>query len=208
MPGAIIFATRRISPRFCRSARTARAMPGYWTLTATRRPSCSRARYTWPIEAAANASGLELGEHVLERLLRGRTRSPCASPRTTRAAPSRAAPRASPRAARATSGGSAPVSTNEATWPIFIAAPFICPSTSRMRSAVCSCRCWPRPGGLLRAGEVGGAARRRSAPPGRRPGRRAAPCGAAGRSGSSSFSRATCSPRYRPATVRITAAGV
>ena len=32
-------------------------MPGYCTLTATRVPSCSVARWTWPIEAAANASG-------------------------------------------------------------------------------------------------------------------------------------------------------
>ena len=75
------------------------AMPGYWILTATRRPSCSRARYTWPIDAAANASGsnsantsssgsLQVGldhlAHLLER---------------ARAAPSRAAWRASPRAA-------------------------------------------------------------------------------------------------------------
>ena len=56
IPGASTFATRRSIPRFCTSARTALTMPGYWTLTATRRPSCSRARYTWPIDAAANAS--------------------------------------------------------------------------------------------------------------------------------------------------------
>ena len=39
----------------CRT-RTAAATPGYWTLTATSRPSCSRARYTCPIEAAAIGS--------------------------------------------------------------------------------------------------------------------------------------------------------
>ena len=33
------------------------------------------------------------------------------------------------------SGGKAPVSMNEATWPTFIAAPFIWPSTSRICSA-------------------------------------------------------------------------
>ena len=38
------------------SARTAAATPGYWTLTATSRPSCSVARYTCPIEAAAIGS--------------------------------------------------------------------------------------------------------------------------------------------------------
>ena len=43
-PGAIRFISRRIIPRFCMSARTAAATPGYWTLTATTRPSCSRAR--------------------------------------------------------------------------------------------------------------------------------------------------------------------
>ena len=35
---------------------TASATPGYWTFTATARPSRVRARCTWPIEAAANAS--------------------------------------------------------------------------------------------------------------------------------------------------------
>ena len=43
-PGAIRFSSRRIIPRFCMSARTAWATPGYWTLTATSRPSCRRAR--------------------------------------------------------------------------------------------------------------------------------------------------------------------
>ena len=41
---------------------SASATPGYWIFTATSRPSSSFARCTWPIEAAANASGLELGE--------------------------------------------------------------------------------------------------------------------------------------------------
>ena len=39
-----------------------RAMPGYWTLTATARPSRVMARCTWPIEAAANASGSHLAK--------------------------------------------------------------------------------------------------------------------------------------------------
>ena len=33
------------------------------------------------------------------------------------------------------SGGKAPVSMNETTWPTFMAAPFICPSTSKICSA-------------------------------------------------------------------------
>ena len=55
-PGANAFASRRISPAFCMSAAIADATPGYWTFTATRRPSGSTARCTWPIEAAAAAS--------------------------------------------------------------------------------------------------------------------------------------------------------
>ena len=41
-----------------RSVSTASATPGYWTLTATSRPSCVRARWTWPIDAAATGSRL------------------------------------------------------------------------------------------------------------------------------------------------------
>ena len=33
-------------------------MPGRWTLTATGSPLCSTARWTWPIDAAANDSCL------------------------------------------------------------------------------------------------------------------------------------------------------
>ena len=40
--GAICLAIRSIGTRFCRSARTAAAIPGYWTLTATSRPSSRR----------------------------------------------------------------------------------------------------------------------------------------------------------------------
>ena len=42
--GVIRLSTRMIMSRFCRSARTAAATPGYWTLTATSRPSFSVAR--------------------------------------------------------------------------------------------------------------------------------------------------------------------
>ncbi len=44
-------------PAFRMSDSSASAIPGYWILTATSRPSSSTARCTWPIEAAANASG-------------------------------------------------------------------------------------------------------------------------------------------------------
>jgi hypothetical protein len=67
MPGAIRLATRMISPRFCRSARTALATPGYCTFTATSRPSFSRARYTCPIDAAATASSPKSSKTSLSR---------------------------------------------------------------------------------------------------------------------------------------------
>ncbi len=38
------------------------AMPGYWTLTATARPSCVIARCTCPIEAAAMGSGSQVAK--------------------------------------------------------------------------------------------------------------------------------------------------
>ncbi len=51
----------RISmPAFCMSARIASATPGYWIFTATARPSCSTARCTCPMEAAAEASWSKL----------------------------------------------------------------------------------------------------------------------------------------------------
>jgi hypothetical protein len=40
-----------------RSARMASSTPGYWTLTATARPSVVMARWTWPIDADARGSG-------------------------------------------------------------------------------------------------------------------------------------------------------
>ena len=45
------------------------------------------------------------------------------------------------------SGGNAPVSMNDATWPTFIAAPFICPSTSKICSAA---SIWRRPAASAR----------------------------------------------------------
>ncbi len=38
------FTSRRITVRFCMSERTATFTPGYWTFTATSRPSWSLAR--------------------------------------------------------------------------------------------------------------------------------------------------------------------
>ncbi len=51
------------------SAWIASAIPGYWTLTATSRPSRSVARWTCPIEAEAIGSALELLEVLAELVL-------------------------------------------------------------------------------------------------------------------------------------------
>ncbi len=63
-----------------RSVSTASAMPGYWTLTATCRPSFVVARWTWPIEAAANASGSNSAKAwltgIVELFLHAASRSP------------------------------------------------------------------------------------------------------------------------------------
>ena len=48
---------RRSRATLSRSAAIASAMPGYWTFTATARPSRVIARCTWPIDAAAIGSG-------------------------------------------------------------------------------------------------------------------------------------------------------
>ena len=45
------------SRRLRMSDSTASAIPGYWTLTASSSPSCERARWTWPMLAAAAGSG-------------------------------------------------------------------------------------------------------------------------------------------------------
>ncbi len=65
------------------------------------------------------------------------------------------------------SGGKAPVSMNDATWPTFIAAPFIWPSTSTICSAACSWRrsaaAWRAVGAAREVGRLGGVVARRLA---------------------------------------------
>ena len=66
-PGAIRFISRRIIPRFCMSARTAAATPGYWTLTATSRPSCSARAVDLADRGGGDRLVVELGEVLLQR---------------------------------------------------------------------------------------------------------------------------------------------
>ena len=78
IPGVIRLSRRMIMSRFCMSARTAAATPGYWTLTATSRPSCNVARYTCPIDAAAIGSSSK-DANTSATALPGPPRSPAAS---------------------------------------------------------------------------------------------------------------------------------
>ena len=74
-----------ISPRFCRSERTACATPGYWTFTATSRPSCRRGAVDLADRRRGHASSsnsaktsssgsLELGLDHLAHVLEGHPR--------------------------------------------------------------------------------------------------------------------------------------
>ena len=133
-------ARRRISGksicRLRRSVSTASATPGYWTLTATSRPSCVSARWTWPIEAAANASSSKAAKCSDS----GPPSSPSIRPRIflkeTGLTSSRRVASVCLKFSRSPSG-IAEKSTVESTWPIFIAAPRIWPSwaTSSRASA-------------------------------------------------------------------------
>ncbi len=120
-----------------RSVSTASATPGYWTLTATRRPSWVTARWTWPIEAAANASRSNSAKwspsgppsssrSSFSMRLKGSGGTSSRSEASVRLNSSRSA------------SGMAVNSTVERTCPIFIAAPRIWPScsTSSRASAV------------------------------------------------------------------------
>ncbi len=132
------------------SARTAAATPGYWTLTATSRPSSSTARYTCPIDAAAigsvsNSSNTSDSESPSSDSITLRI-----CPNVTVGAASRSAPSLRWNSSRYSSGTS-PVSRNDSTWPTFIAAPFIVPSASTICSAASM---WRRSSAALRRSSV------------------------------------------------------
>ncbi len=67
-PGAIRFISRRIIPRFCMSARTAAATPGYWTLTAT----SAAVGQPRAVDLADRGGGDRLGVELLEDLAQRR----------------------------------------------------------------------------------------------------------------------------------------
>src|SRR6266566_513966 len=130
---------RRIMSRFCRSARTAEATPGYWTLTATSRPSLSVPRYTWPIDAAAIGSSSKASKSSSIGSSRSSsiTRRICL--KETVGAASRSLASSCWNSSRYCSG-TRPTSRKDITWPSFIAAPFIVPSAATICLAVSSWR--------------------------------------------------------------------
>ena len=139
------------------SARTAWATPGYWTLTATSRPSCSsRAvdladrgggdRLLVEARRTSSASGSPSSDSITLRM----------SAKRTLGAASRSSPSLRWNSSRYSSG-TRPTSRKDSTWPSFIAAPFIVPSAVTICSAASmwrrsSAACLP----LLVARQVGG----------------------------------------------------
>src|SRR5918912_1208984 len=141
-PGAIDFISRRIMPRFCMSARTAAFTPGYCTLTATSRPSSRRARYTWPIEAAAIGTGSKVSKTSSSFSPYSCSMTFFMSLKETFGAASRSSASLAWNCSRY-SGGTRPTSRNDITCPSFMAAPFIVPSAATICSAVST---WRRAG--------------------------------------------------------------
>ena len=116
------------------SARTAPATPGYCTFTATSRPSCSCARYTWPMDAAAIGSSSKAAKTSSSGSSNSCSMTLRMSSKRTLGAASRSSPSLRWNSSRYSSGTS-PTSRNDITWPSFMAAPFIVPSTVTICSA-------------------------------------------------------------------------
>ena len=122
-----------------RSVSTASAIPGYWTLTATARPSAVVARWTWPIEAAANASGSNSANASLSGTPSSSRSSFSIALNGSGGTSSRSAASVVRNSSRSDSG-IAVKSTVERTWPTFIAAPRIWPSCLTSSRAVAAAR--------------------------------------------------------------------
>src|SRR3954454_3427344 len=136
-PGAMTLSSLRPRRRFCRSAWIASAMPGYWTLTATSRPSRSVARCTWPIDAAAIGSSPKSANSRDIRSPRSSSTTPRIALNETGSAPSCSWARIAWNSGRMSSG-TRPRSTADSVWPTFIAAPRIPEKTFTSAFAVFS----------------------------------------------------------------------
>ncbi len=149
IPGAIVFSIFSPSRRFCMSEWIASAIPGYWTLTATSRPSGRVARCTWPIDADA------IGVSSKSAKMRA-SFSPRSCSITLRIGLNDTGLASCCRLARISwncgriSSGTSPRSTADSVCPTFIAAPRIPPST--LTSACADFSCW-RDAASLRASE-------------------------------------------------------
>ena len=110
-------------------------MPGYWTLTATSAPSLVVARYTWPIDAAAAASGSSSASTRDGAWPHSWRITFSMSLKETRGASSRSSASLAFRRSRS-SGSRFGRSIVDSTWPNFIAAPFMRPSCSTTSSAI------------------------------------------------------------------------
>ena len=151
VPGTSATSARKSRSLVVRSARIASSTPGYCTFTATSRPSCVRARCTWPIDAAA----IGVGSHVAKTRAGLVTELVAHDLRDTVPAPSAARPagatRARPASVRACRRrGSSPSGRASSS------APFMCPSVSTTCAAV---RSWYASSSAARA-SVGVTARR------------------------------------------------
>ncbi len=141
IPGAITFSSFNPSRRFCRSEWIASAIPGYWTLTATARPSCSAARCTCPIDAAAIGSGSNSSNTSLSFSPRSSSTTFAIALNDTGSALCWSVARISWNSGRISSGTS-PRSTAESVCPTFIAAPRMPLNTFTSDLALFSC--WRR----------------------------------------------------------------
>ncbi len=123
IPGASTASSFSASRRFCMSAWIASAIPGYWTLTATTRPSSrSVARWTWPIEAAAIGSGSKSENDSRSFSPRSSSITRVMALNDTGSALCWSVARISWNSGR-TSSGTSPRSTADSVCPTFIAAP-------------------------------------------------------------------------------------
>ena len=110
------------------SAWIASATPGYWIFTATFVPSSSRASWTCPIDAAASA----VGENHAKTSLAGapNSASTTSSSSSVGIGGASASNAPSERVYRSRyRSGTTPTSMKDRSWPIFMSAPFMSPSS-------------------------------------------------------------------------------
>ena len=124
-PGASRLTSGTSSVALRRSVSTASATPGYWIFTATSSPSTVVARWTWPMEAAANARSSKSENTRSSGPPNSRRMSFSRSANATGGTLSRSAASLRCSSSRSSSGRPSN-STIEIIWPTFIAAPRIC----------------------------------------------------------------------------------